>query len=208
MIAKKSLSCHVLESDIESYFFLTVPELHSHTEEEPQDSLEGSWYVLGLHLSSPTNHSPGIHDCTTCHKMWKKKFATRVFGKIGVNTESPKLALQRVWGMWKNSCKYYFLNCCRILRIDFKTIRGNAYSEVWQLNSNHDWLQWIQILFYNNFLQVSFLFGDRGTPDGYRHMNGYGSHTFKLINDKGEAVYCKFHFKVFVLVLHVFGWKA
>lgn len=43
--------------------------------------------------------------------------------------------------------------------------------------------------------QVSFLFSDRGTPDGYRHMNGYGSHTFKLVNDKGEAVYCKFHYK-------------
>ena len=45
--------------------------------------------------------------------------------------------------------------------------------------------------------QVSFLFSSRGTPDGFRHMNGYGSHTFKLINDKGEAVYCKFHLKVF-----------
>jgi catalase len=43
--------------------------------------------------------------------------------------------------------------------------------------------------------QVSFLFSGRGTPDGYRHMNGYGSHTFKLVNDKNEAVYCKFHLK-------------
>jgi len=43
--------------------------------------------------------------------------------------------------------------------------------------------------------QVSFLFSDRGTPDGYRHMNGYGSHTFKLVNAQGEAVYVKFHFK-------------
>jgi len=43
--------------------------------------------------------------------------------------------------------------------------------------------------------QVSFLFGDRGTPDGYRFMNGYGSHTFKLVNKDGEAVYCKFHMK-------------
>jgi len=43
--------------------------------------------------------------------------------------------------------------------------------------------------------QVMFLFSDRGIPDGYRHMNGYGSHTFKLINDKGEPTYCKFHCK-------------
>lgn len=26
-------------------------------------------------------------------------------------------------------------------------------------------------------------------------MNGYGSHTFKLVNAKGEPIYCKFHFK-------------
>ncbi|CAI2330214.1 unnamed protein product [Caenorhabditis sp. 36 PRJEB53466] len=43
--------------------------------------------------------------------------------------------------------------------------------------------------------QVMFLFSDRGTPDGYRHMNGYGSHTFKMVNKDGHPVYCKFHFK-------------
>ncbi|KAJ7998258.1 hypothetical protein DPEC_G00220760 [Dallia pectoralis] len=43
--------------------------------------------------------------------------------------------------------------------------------------------------------QVSFLFSDRGLPDGFRHMNGYGSHTFKLINAQGQPVYCKFHHK-------------
>nr|QFF91565.1 catalase [Pelophylax nigromaculatus] len=43
--------------------------------------------------------------------------------------------------------------------------------------------------------QVSFLFSDRGIPDGHRHMNGYGSHTFKLINAKDEPIYCKFHYK-------------
>uniref|UniRef100_A0A8C4QD69 Catalase n=1 Tax=Eptatretus burgeri TaxID=7764 RepID=A0A8C4QD69_EPTBU len=43
--------------------------------------------------------------------------------------------------------------------------------------------------------QVSFMFTDRGIPDGFRHMNGYGSHTFKLVNAQGKAVYCKFHYK-------------
>ena len=43
--------------------------------------------------------------------------------------------------------------------------------------------------------QVTILFSDRGTPDGYRHMNGYGSHTFSLINAKNELFYVKYHFK-------------
>ena len=36
---------------------------------------------------------------------------------------------------------------------------------------------------------------DRGTPDGYRRMNGYGSHTFKWVNAAGEAFLIKYHFK-------------
>ena len=43
--------------------------------------------------------------------------------------------------------------------------------------------------------QVTILFSDRGTPRSYRHMNGYGSHTFKWYNDQGEYVWVKYHFK-------------
>ncbi len=43
--------------------------------------------------------------------------------------------------------------------------------------------------------QVMILFSDRGTPDGYRYMNGYGSHTFSMVNSKNEKVWVKFHFK-------------
>lgn len=43
--------------------------------------------------------------------------------------------------------------------------------------------------------QVLILMSNRGTPDGYRFMNGYGSHTFSLVNDNNERVYVKFHYK-------------
>ncbi|MEW6706369.1 MAG: catalase [Pseudomonadota bacterium] len=43
--------------------------------------------------------------------------------------------------------------------------------------------------------QVTMLFSDRGTPDGYRHMDGFGSHTFSLVNAAGERVWVKWHFK-------------
>eukprot|EP01137_Pigoraptor_chileana_P005514 Opistho-2@48688 len=32
-------------------------------------------------------------------------------------------------------------------------------------------------------------------PDGYRHMNGYGSHTFAFVNAEGKRHWVKFHFK-------------
>lgn len=43
--------------------------------------------------------------------------------------------------------------------------------------------------------QVLWLMGDRGTPRSYRHLNGYGSHTYSLVNAKGQRVWVKFHFK-------------
>lgn len=43
--------------------------------------------------------------------------------------------------------------------------------------------------------QVTILFSDRGTPDGYRHMDGFGSHTYSLVNVNGERYYVKWHFK-------------
>ena len=43
--------------------------------------------------------------------------------------------------------------------------------------------------------QITTLFSDRGTPYGFRHMNGYSSHTFKWVNAKGEVFFMKYHFK-------------
>jgi catalase len=43
--------------------------------------------------------------------------------------------------------------------------------------------------------QITILFSDRGLPKGFRNVNGYGSHTYSLINDKNERIWCKFHYK-------------
>lgn len=43
--------------------------------------------------------------------------------------------------------------------------------------------------------QVTILMSDRGIPATLRHMHGFGSHTFKWVNDKGQAVWVKYHFK-------------
>lgn len=43
--------------------------------------------------------------------------------------------------------------------------------------------------------QVTILMSDRGLPTDIRHMNGFGSHTYSLINKDGQRVWVKFHFK-------------
>jgi catalase len=42
--------------------------------------------------------------------------------------------------------------------------------------------------------QVTILMSDRGIPQGFGYMNGYGSHTFSFINAANERFWVKFHF--------------
>jgi len=43
--------------------------------------------------------------------------------------------------------------------------------------------------------QITITMSDRGIPFSYRHMNGYGSHTFSLISHNNERYWVKFHLK-------------
>jgi len=43
--------------------------------------------------------------------------------------------------------------------------------------------------------QVTILMSDRGLPQNYRHMHGFGSHTYSFINTAGERHWVKFHLK-------------
>jgi len=43
--------------------------------------------------------------------------------------------------------------------------------------------------------QQTILYSNHGTPDGFRHMHGFGSHTFKLVDKEGKFKYIKWHFK-------------
>jgi catalase len=42
--------------------------------------------------------------------------------------------------------------------------------------------------------QVTWLFGDRGIPRSWRHMNLYSGHTFMWVNAAGEKVWVRYHF--------------
>lgn len=43
--------------------------------------------------------------------------------------------------------------------------------------------------------QVTIVMSDRGIPASYRHMHGFGSHTYSLIDEAGRRVWVKFHFR-------------
>ena len=43
--------------------------------------------------------------------------------------------------------------------------------------------------------QVTIVMSDRGMPRDFRHMHGFGSHTFSFINAANERFWVKFHFR-------------
>ena len=43
--------------------------------------------------------------------------------------------------------------------------------------------------------QVTIVMSDRGIPASYRHMHGFGSHTYSFYNGAGERFWVKFHFR-------------
>ena len=60
------------------------------------------------------------------------------------------------------------------------------------LRSNH--MQWdFWTLNPGSAHQVTYLMGDRGIPKTWRHMNGYGSHTYMWINEAGVKSWVKYH---------------
>ncbi|MFS0689077.1 catalase [Sporosarcina sp. 179-K 8C2 HS] len=43
--------------------------------------------------------------------------------------------------------------------------------------------------------QITIVMSERGIPKTYRHMHGFGSHTYSMINANNERVWVKFHFR-------------
>ncbi|MEO9248502.1 catalase [Citricoccus nitrophenolicus] len=43
--------------------------------------------------------------------------------------------------------------------------------------------------------QVTYVMGQRGLPKTWRHMNGYSSHTYSLVNEAGERFWVKWSFQ-------------
>lgn len=60
-------------------------------------------------------------------------------------------------------------------------------------SANNNWDFWSSLP--EALHQVTIIMSDRGIPKSYRHMHGFGSHTFSMINADNERVWVKFHMR-------------
>ncbi|XP_025191839.1 catalase [Melanaphis sacchari] len=96
-----------------------------------------------------------------------------------------------IWDLVGNNTPIFFIRDPILFPSFIHTQKRNPVTHLKDANMFWDFLT----LRPESLHQVMILFSDRGIPDGYRHMNGYGSHTFKMVNSCNDAVYVKFHFK-------------
>ena len=96
------------------------------------------------------------------------------------------------WDMTGNNTPVFFIRDASKFPDFIHTQKRNPQTNLKDANMFWDFLS----LTPESIHQVTILFSDRGTPDGFRHMNGYGSHTYKWVNKTGETFYVKWHFKI------------
>ncbi|MDR2335357.1 MAG: catalase [Burkholderiaceae bacterium] len=71
-----------------------------------------------------------------------------------------------------------------------KAVKRDPYTNLRSAENNWDFWTGLPEALH----QITIVMSDRGIPRGYRHMHGFGSHTYSFINKEGVRHYVKFHF--------------
>jgi catalase len=74
-------------------------------------------------------------------------------------------------------------------------VKPEPHNEIPQAASAHDTLWDFVALQPETLHTIMWLMSDRALPRSYRMMQGFGVHTFRLVNDRGEGTFVKFHWK-------------
>lgn len=95
------------------------------------------------------------------------------------------------WDMVGNNTPVFFLRDPRKFPDLNKAVKRDPRTNMRSATNNWDF--WT--LLPEAFHQVTIVMSDRGIPASYRHMHGFGSHTYSFINDQNERFWVKFHFQ-------------
>lgn len=95
------------------------------------------------------------------------------------------------WDIVGNNTPVFFLRDPRKFPDLNKAVKRDPRTNL--RSPTYNWDYWT--LLPEAFHQVTITMSDRGIPASYRHMHGFGSHTFSLINANKERFWVKFHFR-------------
>lgn len=84
-------------------------------------------------------------------------------------------------------------------------VKPEPHNEIPQAASAHNTFWDFISCFPESLHMIMWVMSDRAIPRSYRMMEGFGIHTFKLVNEDGKAVFVKFHWKP-LLGVHSVTW--
>jgi catalase len=74
-------------------------------------------------------------------------------------------------------------------------VKPEPHHQMPQAASAHDTFWDFVSLMPESTHMLMWVMSDRAIPRSYRTMQGFGVHSFRLVNGRGESVFCKFHWK-------------
>ena len=95
------------------------------------------------------------------------------------------------WDLVGNNTPVFFLRDPLKFPDLNRAVKRDPYTNLRSAENNWDF--WT--LLPEALHQVTIVMSERGIPKTYRHMHGFGSHTFSFINAANERFWVKFHFR-------------
>ncbi len=99
------------------------------------------------------------------------------------------------WDLVGNNIPVFFIQDAMKFPDLVHAVKPEPHHGMPQAASAHDTFWDFVSLMPESTHMLMWVMSDRAIPRSLRMMQGFGVHTFRLINDKGESVFCKFHWK-------------
>jgi catalase len=109
------------------------------------------------------------------------------------------------WDLVGNNMPVFFIQDAMKFPDLVHAVKPEPHHGMPQAASAHDTFWDFVSLMPESTHMLMWVMSDRGIPRSYRTMQGFGVHTFRLVNDDGDSVFCKFHWNP-VLGTHSMVW--
>jgi catalase len=109
------------------------------------------------------------------------------------------------WDLVGNNIPVFFIQDAIKFPDLIHAVKPEPNNEIPQASSAHDTFYDFISLTPESMHMIMWVMSDRGIPRSFSMMEGFGVHSYRLINAKGESHFVKFHWKP-VLGVHSLVW--
>jgi catalase len=109
------------------------------------------------------------------------------------------------WDLVGNNIPVFFIQDAMKFPDLIHAAKPEPHNQMPQAATAHDTFWDFVSLMPESTHMLMWVMSDRGIPRSYRMMQGFGVHTFRLVNSQGKSTFCKFHWKP-LLGTHSLVW--